>query len=353
MQAIVKLEAASGLVCQEVDRPLPKDNEVLIKVEATAICGTDISFYNWNQSAQDFASKFAVTFPFVLGHECSGTVVEIGSQVKGIQVGDRVALETHIPCGECFQCREGNAHNCMNMSIYGISCDGCFGEYATAPESVVFKLDDAVSFEEGALFEAGGVAMRAVEEADVQPGETALVFGCGAIGLMAVQILQASGAANVIAVDIDPYRVNMAKEIGAIAVNSLEEDVHKVVQKYTSYRGGVDIILEMTGSPKVYETMFDMLRLEGKVVTVGHPGGQVPINITKSVNLKGARIKGVFGRRIWGTWHRLGGLVVSGKVDLLKVATHRFPFNKVDEAFAQIKAGAGKIIFLPGLNQEN
>jgi threonine 3-dehydrogenase len=346
MKAVVKTGEHYGFSYMEVEKPTPKPNEVLIKVEAAAICGTDISYNKWGQSAKDFAYKFNVKFPFIVGHECSGTIIEVGSEVKNRKVGDRVALETHIPCGECFQCQTGNAHNCMNMGIYGTSCDGCFADYAVAPESVAFKLPDDVSFEEGALFEPAGVAMRAIEESGILPGDTALVFGCGAIGLLAIQMLQVCGASRVIAVDIDQYRVDMAKKFGAVAVNSLTEDLPSIVKELTASRGGVDFILEMTGSPKVYETLFDYLRLEGRVVTVGHPGGPIPINVTQSINLKGATIKGLFGRRIWETWWKLSSLVNAKKINILDVVTHRYSFSQVDEAFEQVNKGAGKIMFL-------
>jgi threonine 3-dehydrogenase len=346
MKAVVKTGSHKGFIYKEVAKPSPGPNEMLIKVHATAICGTDISYYEWNQSAIDFTSKFNVKFPFVAGHEFSGEVIELGSNVKSFKIGDRVAAETHIPCGECFQCKNGNSHNCMNMGIFGINCDGCFSEYTILPESIAFKLPENISFEEGALLEPAGVAMRAVEEADVQPGETALVFGCGAIGLFAVKLLLASGVSKVLAVDIDQYRVDMAKRFGAIAINSLEDDLDALVKKVCEKRGGVDIILEMTGSPKVYETLFDYLRLEGKVVTVGHPGGEISINITKNINLKGAKIKGLFGRRIWNTWYNLSSLLESDKVKLLDVVTHRLSLSQFEEAFEQVSKDSGKVMFI-------
>ena len=268
MKAIVKTGENRGFAYADTEKPRPKPDEVLFEVESAAICGTDIHYYHWDQNAKSFASKFNVKFPFVVGHESSGTVVEVGKDVKSVKIGERITLETHIPCGKCFQCQNNNPHNCMNMGVYGTSCDGSFSDYALAPESVVFKLPDSVSFEAGSLFEPAGVAMHAVDRAQVLPGDTVLVFGCGAIGLFTIKILLLCGAARVIAVDIDPYRIDMAKKMGAIAVNSAKEDLTKVIKEYTAKRGGADIILEMTGSAKVYEKLFDYLRLEGLVVTV-------------------------------------------------------------------------------------
>ena len=346
MKAIVKTGENKGFSYMDVEKPKPKPNEVLFEVEAAAICGTDIHYYHWNQSAKDFASKFNVKFPFIVGHECSGTVVEIGSDVKSIKVGDRISLETHIPCGRCFQCQNDNIHNCMHMDIYGTSCNGSFADFALAPESVVFRISDNVSFEEGALFEPAGVAMHSVERAQLEPGDTALVIGCGAIGLLATMTLLACGAARVIAVDIDDYKLELAKKFGAITVNSAKEDLAAIVKQHTASRGGADVILEMSGSTKAYETLFDCLRLEGRIVTVGHPGGTVPINITQSINLKGASIKGIFGRRIWETWWKLSSLVDAKKLNILDVVTHRFKFEQVNEAFEQVGKGAGKILFV-------
>ena len=346
MKAIVKTGENKGFSYMDVEKPQPKPNEVLFEVKAAAICGTDIHYYHWNQSAKNFASKFNVKFPFIVGHECSGTVVEIGRDVKSVKAGDRISLETHIPCGQCFQCQNDNVHNCMHMDIYGTSCNGSFADFALAPESVVFKISDNVSFEEGALFEPAGVAMHSVERAQLEPGDTALVIGCGPIGLLGIMILYAHGAAQVIAVDVDDYKLNIAKKLGAITVNSAKEDLAAIVKQHTARRGGADVILEMSGNPKVYETIFNHLRLEGRIVTVGHPGEPVSINITQNINLKGASIKGIFGRHIWKTWWKLSSLVDARRINILDAVTHRFKFEQVNEAFEQVGKGAGKILFV-------
>lgn len=349
MKAVIKSGRVPGVECVELPKPVPKDDEVLIEVKAAAICGTDIHYWKWNDSAEGFANQYNVKFPFVLGHECSGVVLEVGSKVTNVAVGDRVAFETHIYCGKCYQCRTGNPHNCQNMAIYGTSCDGCFAEFATAPASVCFKLPESVSFEEGALYEPGGVAMHAVQYSGVCPGDTVLVFGCGAIGQMVTQIMLAVGAGKVIAVDIDDYKVNMAKAYGAIAVNSTKVDLMEVVKRETGERGGADVIVEVTGAPSVYETLFDYLKCEGHVVTVAHPGKPMPINIMKNINTKEAILRGIFGRRIWDTWYEFSGLVENKKIDLNKVITHRFPLDKCKEAFEQTGKGAGKVLFIPSM----
>ena len=345
MKALTKTNKEIGFTYGELEMPKPGEGEVLIKVRAAAICGTDVHYYRWNDAAEGFATKFNLQFPMIPGHECAGDVVEVGSGVKTVKVGDRVTLETHIPCGTCFNCRNDEAHNCMNMKIYGTSCDGCFSEYAIAPESVVFHLPDAVSYEEGALFEPAGVAMRAVERADLCPGDTVLVSGSGPIGMLAILMLQASGAGKIIVTDLDDWRLNLASELGAIAVNTGKQDLMEVIRKECPERGGVDVIIETTGAAPVYDTLFTYLRNEGHVVTVGHPGKPVKINVMEAINLKGSTIRCVFGRKLWGTWWKVSALVENKKVDLTKVVTHRFALKDGNEAFEQVANGSGKILF--------
>lgn len=346
MKAIVKNSTMPGLDYLEVPCPEPKPSEVLIEVEAASICGTDIHYFHWDQNAVDFAEKFNVKFPFIIGHEFSGIIVKIGSSVTTRSVGQRVAIETHIPCGKCFMCEIGEAHNCSNMTIYGTSCNGCFAPFAVADEKITFILPDEVSFEEGALLEPGGVAMRAIEESSIQPGDTVVINGCGPIGMMAIGLAKAAGAGLVVATDLDNYRLSLAKKLGAITFNIRDVDIVDEIKKLTKKRNGADVVIELSGSTKAYDSIFDFIRLEGKIITVGHPGGQVSINVTKNINLKGASIKGIFGRRIWSTWHHLTALIVAKRINLLDVVTHRFSFDQYEEAFHQIANGAGKILFV-------
>lgn len=350
MRAIMKTERSPGVAyVSDIARPVPGPDEILIKVKAAAICGTDVSIRNWNEAGARFADKYEAKPSFVLGHECSGIVVEKGSRVESLKIGDIVAIETHIYCGECYQCRTGDAHNCQKLRIYGVSCSGCFGEYATAPANCAFKLPDSIGFEQGALFEPAGVAMFGLRESGMQPGDTVMIYGCGPIGQMAIQLALASGAGKVIAVDIDDYKKELAAGLGAVAVNSLKENLGEVVRQNTGDRGGVDVIIEVSGAASIYDTMADYLRAEGKIMLLAHPGGKVSFDIMKTMHHSGATIKGIFGRRIWDSWYALCELVESGKVDLTKVITHRFPLSKAQEAFEQIDKGAGKIIFLPEL----
>jgi len=346
MKAILKTSPAPGIVLEDISKPEPGMGEVLIKVEAASICGTDMHYYHWNQAGQGFAEKFNVKWPLVLGHECGGTIVKVGEGVTDRKVGDRVAVETHISCGRCFSCQNGMAHNCSDMAIYGTSTNGCFAEYALAPAKVTFVIPKEMSFEEAALLEPAGVAMRAVEEACVQPGDTVVVNGCGPIGLLAVLILKAGNAARVIATDLDDYRLNLAGELGAITVNPMKENAVEKIKMLTRDRGGADIALETSGAVPAYRTIFDFMRLEGRLITVGHPGGEVPIDIAGNVNTKGLSVKGIFGRRIWETWWNISSLISAGKINLTEVVTHRFTLDEGKQAFEQSAKGSGKILFV-------
>ncbi len=346
MNAIIKTGPVPGVIYAPVEKPAPGPGEVLIKVAAAAICGTDMHYYQWNQAAVDFGTKYNIQFPMVLGHECAGTIVELGPDVSSLKVGQRVSVETHIPCGTCFHCQNDMSYNCSNMSIYGTSCDGCFAEYAVVPAKVAFVLPDGLSFEEGALLEPGGVAMRAVEEAHVQPGDTVVVNGCGPIGLLSVLLLKAGNAANVIAVDMDEYRLGLAAKFGAITIDIKKQDPVEEIRRLTAARGGADVVLEQSGAAAAYQTIFEYLRCEGRLVTVGHPGGPVSINIMRDFNTKGLQLKGVFGRRIWSTWWNLTSLMESHRVNLTDVVTHRFPMSECNAAFEQNTKGSGKILFI-------
>ena len=353
MRAIMNLGFAKGIEYRDnVPKPVPQPGEVLIKVKSSAICGTDVAMWKWTPGGEKWSRKYALDKEQIFGHEFSGVIAELGEGVTGLKVGDRVSVETHLFCGTCYQCQHGDAHNCQNLVCYGSAYGGCFSDYALSPAKQVFVLPDEISFEEASLLEPACCAMFGIDEAHVQPGDVVMVYGCGAIGQMAIEILYACGAKTVIAVDIDDYKCQLAEALGAVAVNSMKQDIGEVVKKYCSERGGVDAIIEISGAGSIYETMFDYLRAEGHVVLLAHPGAPVPIDMMK-VHHKGATVKGAFGRRIWDSWHHLTKLMAEKKVDLLKVVTHRFPLEKGLDAFEQTQIGAGKILILPEMQVED
>jgi threonine 3-dehydrogenase len=343
LKALVKTEPVPGARLADIDAPKIAPDEVLIEVKAGAICGTDIHFYHWDAAA----SNFTVRFPLILGHEYAGDVVEVGPDAHGVAVGDRVSVETHIPCGHCYQCGLGEGHNCQDMGLIGINYPGAFARYAKAPAKAVFTLPAAVSYEEGALFEPAGVAMRGIDEAGIRPGDLVVVVGCGPIGLVAIQLARTVGASQVVGIDVNPFRLDLARQFGAVAIDPAVENVVERVREVAGRKGGADVVLEVSGAPAVFDYLFDLIRLEGRLVTIGHPSGGIGLHVARQINLKGVAWKGIFGRRIWETWEHLAALVAAQRIDLGRVITHRFPLEGFDQAFAQVHGEAGKILFTP------
>ena len=351
MKVIAKTKPEIGASLIEVPIPIPTCNEVLIKVERSAICGGDIHLYNWEPSAVR-CYKSDIPFPILMGHEIAGTIVDVGDKVDKSTIGKRVAFETHPYCGECYMCRTGNSHVCLNMDMfrkyrgeYGAACAG-FAEYKLAMENIVYELADNVSFEQGALFEPGGVGMYAVEESNMCPGDVVAIYGCGPIGLMAMQMFKACGAGMVIGIDINEFRINMARKYADIVINGTKEPVLDIVRDLSKAHGGADVIIESTGVASVYETMFEMARPEAHIIIIGFPGGEVPLNIGKYVGVKCLNIKGHYGRRIWSSWDKLNALESTKRINLLDTVTHRFKLEEYKEAFETSMKNAGKVLFI-------
>jgi threonine 3-dehydrogenase len=233
------------------------------------------------------------------------------------------------------------------MDLFGITYPGAFAKYATAPARVVFKLPAEVSYEEGSLFEPAGAAMRGIDEAKISAGDLVAVLGCGPIGLAAIQMAQIAGSSKVIAVDINDFRLEMARHFGALVLNPLKDNVVERVRQIAGRKGGADVILEISGTPAAFEYLFDIVRLEGKLVTIGLLSEPIEVNISKNIVLKGITIKGVFGRRIWETWEHLASLVEAKRINLSGIITHRFPLVEYEEAFRQVHGKAGKVVFIP------
>ena len=348
MKAIAKTKPIRGAELIDIPKPVPTGNEVLIKVEYSAICGGDIHLYNWTESAAK-SIPAETQWPFVLGHEIAGTVVEVGANVSESRIGQRVTYETHPYCGECYQCRIGNRHICLNMGRYnkyrvGAACGG-FAQYKLSPENLLFTLPDNISFEQAALYEPGGVAMYAFEESNMNPGDTVVIYGCGPIGLMAMQIYKACGAGKVIGIDVNEYRLNMAKKYADIVINGKSEPALEIVRESTKEHGGADVIVEATAYPGIYETMFEMARPGACIIIVGLPDLEIPINVGKYIGIKNLVIKGHFGRSIWSSWDKLNALEACGRINLLETVTHRFALEEYEKAFEVSMGNSGKVLF--------
>lgn len=344
MRAIVKSRAERG-ASFVTDHPEPKvgGRDVLVEVGAASVCGSDRELFEWTPSAQ----AFHLHLPVVLGHEFAGTVLEVGPEVSTRKVGDRVACETHIPCGHCFLCRNGNAHNCMNLRIVGMHIDGAFSERIAVPEHVCFPLPESIPVEIGALLEPAGVAWHAMQRSDkLAAGNTVLITGCGPIGLFVMQFAKLLGAVDIVAIEPNPFRQDLARSLGAEVFDPTEEVVEYVRSRFPE-RGGVDIGFETSAAPGAVSVLLGAVRPEGDVVTVGHPGQPVAIDIAASINKKGIRLSGVFGRRIWDTWQDVVRLVEQGKIDLSWMITHRVPLGDLEPILDLLRSNANKVVVLP------
>ncbi|MGI6037211.1 MAG: L-threonine 3-dehydrogenase [Limnochordia bacterium] len=344
MQALMKAEAAPGAQLTEVDIPEIGPKDMLVRVRAAAICGTDIHIYNWNKYAQD-----RIKVPMIFGHEFCGEVVAVGDQVEHLQVGDLVAGETHIPCGECLLCRTGRQHICRDMLILGVHTPGVFSEYAAMPAVLGWKIPKETSPDVGAVLEPIGVACHSIFTGGGTAAANTLVVGSGPIGLAATGIAKALGARQVISTDVSPERLALAKEWGAdVTLNPKEVDVAEEVRKLTDGLGA-DVVIEASGAPVAIQQAFDAMRRGGKIMLFGLPGESVELDLTNNVIYKEAVVYGTTGRGMWDTWYHVMALVESGRIDPEKLITDRFPMSQFEEAFAAAAAGkGGKVILYPG-----
>lgn len=347
MKAIVKTGPREGAEFIEAF-PEPKvgADEVLMEIRAASVCGSDREFYAWGAAAADFG----MTFPRVLGHEASGVVLEIGASVTKVKVGDRIALDSHAPCGQCFMCNTGNGHNCLSMRLLASDIDGVFAERVSVPESMVFKIPDSMSFDTAALLEPAGVAWHAVQRSGQQlAGETVLVSGCGPIGLLVIKFAQLLGAAEVIAIEPNDYRRDLAKSLGA-TVFAPGQEVLDYVASAHARRGGVDTAFEVSGSVRAYPALFEAVRRGGQIVTIGHAGEPLSVNISRHINKKEITLHGIYGRLLWSTWEELSALLESGRIDLDWLITHRLPMAELGPVIDMLSGEANKIILYPNTN---
>ncbi len=338
MKALVKERAGPGFTLKDVPEPKMRDDEVLIRVRRAGVCGTDVHIHEWDDWA-----KGRVKPPIIVGHEFAGDVAEVGKLVTDVRVGDRVTAEGHIVDGRCLLCRTGNAHVCPFTRIIGVDRDGCFAEYISMPATNVWHLDDDISFDIGGIHDPMGNAFHTALTAEI-PGSTVLITGCGPIGIFAVGICRAAGASRIIASDVNPRRLELARTMGAHDVVRPEE-AEAVVRRYTDGLG-VDVALEMSGVPSAIHQALALVRVGGRVQMLGIPAKPMELNLATEVIFKGLTIYGVVGRRMYDTWHQMTRFLRSGKFDPTPVITHRFPLTEFDEAIRAIKSGeAGKVIF--------
>lgn len=342
MHSVVKPSPGPGAVYKTWAEPKPGLRDVLVRVEATSICGTDMHIYDWHESIRD-----KVKPPMVMGHEFAGKVVEAGREVSDLREGDIVSGETHIFCGKCFQCRIGNAHICERMHLRGVDTDGCFAEYHSLHEQTAWLNDRKIPIEVASAQEPLGNAVHVSSVADIA-GKKVAVFGCGPIGSCLIGLCRSFGATEIFGVDIVDYRLKLAKEMGATRLlNATSAPVEDEILQSTDHHG-VDVFFEMSGATPSFEQGFKVLRPGGTAVLFGLPSKRVELDIANWVVFKDARVRGVFGRRLFSTWYKTAAVLKAGMVDLSKIITHKFQLEEFSKAFTLMKSGrCGKIIMYP------
>ncbi len=340
MKAVLKAVAAPGLELRTVPDPVPGENEVVLQVRSTSCCGTDSHIYHWDNWAQQ-----RIHPPRILGHEMYGEIVATGNGVTTFHIGDRVAAESHVTCGKCFQCRTGNAHVCKNYTILGIDRDGSFAQFVALPEQVCWKTSPEIPSDLACLQESLGNSVHAVLTEDVT-GHTMLVTGCGPTGLFAIAVARTAGAAMIFATDVSDYRLDLARRVGAdFAFNPQKVDASVILDRTAGE--GVDAALEMSGHASAIHLCFRYVKNAGRVVLFGIPSSAVPLDIANEVIFKGVRVHGITGRRLFETWYRLGGLFRAG-LDIRPILTHSLPLEEFDKAFELMHSGkCGKVVMLP------
>lgn len=338
MKALYKKEAKPGIWMKtDAQKPAIGPNDVLVKIKKTAICGTDIHIYNWDQWSQK-----TVPVGLITGHEYAGVIEAVGNEVKGLDVGQRVSGEGHLTCGTCRNCRAGKQHLCIHTIGVGVNRQGAFAEYLSLPASNIFKLPDDISDDIAAFFDPFGNAAHTALSFDLV-GEDVLITGGGPIGCMAAAICKFAGARNVVVTDINPYRLALAKKMGATrAINVKSEDL-AAVMKELGMTEGFDVGLEMSGNPAALRQMIALMRHGGKMALLGIPPSDTAIDWNQVI-FKGLFIKGIYGREMFETWYKMRAMVQSG-LDISPMITHRFKVDDFEKAFETMASGeSGKVI---------
>jgi threonine 3-dehydrogenase len=337
MKALVKSEAKPGIWMRDIEIPKVGPNDVLIKIAKTAICGTDMHIYNWDAWAQK-----TIPVPMAVGHEYFGRIVDMGSEVRGFSVGDRVSGEGHITCGYCRNCRAGRRHLCRNTVGVGVDRQGCFAEYLVIPASNAFKLPDAVTDDIASILDPFGNATHTALAFNMV-GEDVLITGAGPIGIMAVAISRHIGARHVVITDVNDFRLGLAKKMGATrAVNVTREKLDDVMAGL-GMQEGFDVGLEMSGNATAFRDLLRTMHHGGSVALLGIPPGETAIDWNQVI-FKGLNMRGIYGREMFETWYKMAAMLQSG-LDITPVITHHFPIQEFQRGFETMGSGqSGKVI---------
>jgi threonine 3-dehydrogenase len=338
MKALVKAKPEVGIWMQDVPIPHVGANEVLIKIKKTAICGTDIHIYNWDEWSQK-----RLTLPLVAGHEFVGEIVEIGKEVHAnFKIGDRVSGEGHIPCGYCRNCRNGRAHICRKDISLGVTRQGCFAEYVAIPATNVYPIPVAISDNQAAILDPLGNAAHTALSFDLV-GEDVLITGAGPVGIMAAAIAQHVGARHVVITDVNEYRLSLAKQMGiTLAINPTQTSLKQIMDQL-AMQEGFSIGMEMSGNAHAFKDMIQALGHGGKISLLGFLPNNTEMDWSQFI-LKGLMMKGIFGREMYNTWYKMIAMLESG-LNILPIITHEFPIDEFEQGFEIMRTGqSGKII---------
>ncbi|WP_287881332.1 L-threonine 3-dehydrogenase [Aquitalea sp.] len=337
MKALSKLKSAPGLWMNDVPQPEIGHNDLLIKISKTAICGTDIHIWNWDEWAQK-----TIPVPMHVGHEYVGVVAAMGSEVRGFEIGQRVSGEGHITCGHCRNCRAGRRHLCRNTVGVGVNREGAFAEYLVIPAFNAFPIPDDISDDLAAIFDPFGNAVHTALSFNLV-GEDVLITGAGPIGIMAVAIAKHVGARHIVITDVNDYRLDLARQMGASrAVNVAREDLKQVMSELHMCEG-FDVGLEMSGNPQAFRQMLETMNHGGKIALLGIPPANTAIDWNQVI-FKGLEIKGIYGREMFETWYKMVALIQSG-LDIRPIITHHFKVDDFEQGFAAMLSGqSGKVI---------
>jgi threonine 3-dehydrogenase len=337
MKALVKSQAAPGLWLEEIAEPTIGINDALIRVKYAGICGTDVHIYQWD----DWAQK-TIHVPMAIGHEFVGEVVAVGSNVNDFFPGDIVSGEGHVVCGRCRNCMAGRRHLCANTQGVGVNRAGAFAEYIALPMTNLWRHHPGIDLEVAAIFDPFGNAVHTALSFPVL-GEDVLITGAGPIGIMAIPVVRHAGARHVVITDMNPYRLDLARKMGAtLAINPMETPLAEV-QKQLGMSEGFDVGLEMSGNPAALKEMISNMSHGGKIAILGIPSKEMPMN-WREVIFNMLTIKGIYGREMYDTWYKMSVMIESG-VDISPVITHRFAFKDFQQGFdAMISGQTGKVV---------
>jgi threonine 3-dehydrogenase len=337
MKALVKSQAAPGLWLEEIAEPGIGINDVLIRVRYAGICGTDVHIYQWD----DWAQK-TIKVPMAIGHEFVGEVVQVGSNVNDFYPGDIVSGEGHVVCGRCRNCMAGRRHLCANTQGVGVNRAGAFAEYIALPMTNIWRHHPGIDLEVAAIFDPFGNAVHTALSFPVL-GEDVLITGAGPIGIMAIPVARHAGARHIVVTDMNPFRLDLARKMGAtLAVNPAETSLAEV-QKQLGMMEGFDVGLEMSGSPLALKDMIASMSHGGKIAILGIPSKEMPMD-WRQVIFNMITIKGIYGREMYDTWYKMSVMIESG-LDISPVITHRFAFEDFQQGFdAMISGQTGKVV---------